>query len=97
NISRPTGDKWIARVARGEGLEDRTRRPKRSPRRSAPATEAAIVQLRQQYPVWGARTLHDLLSGEGVTMPCVSTVHAILKRNGLIDPLESTKHTAFVR
>jgi transposase InsO family protein len=97
NISRPTGDKWIARVARGEGLDDRSRRPKRSPRRSAPATEAAIVQLRQEWPMWGARKLHDLLSGDGVTMPCVSTVHAILTRSGLINPLESTKHTAFVR
>lgn len=30
-------------------------------------------------------------------MPCVSTVHAILKRNGLIEPAESSKHQAFVR
>ena len=97
NISRPTGDKWIARARRAEALEDRSRRPKRSPRRCAPAVEAAIVQLRQQHPAWGPRTLHSVLSSDGVDMPGVSTVHAILKRNGLIDPLESTKHRAFVR
>ena len=27
NISRPTGDKWIARARRAEALEDRSRRP----------------------------------------------------------------------
>ena len=97
NISRPTGDKWIARARRAEALEDRSRRPKRSPRRCAPAVEAAIVQLRQQHPAWGPRTLHSVLSSDGVDIPGVSTVHAILKRNGLIDPLESTKHRAFVR
>ena len=30
-------------------------------------------------------------------MPSVSTVHAILKRNRLIDPAESAKHRAYVR
>jgi len=97
NISRPIGDKWIARALRGEGLEDHSRRPERSPRRSAPSVERPIVELRQEHPAWGARKLHAVLSGEGLAMPSVSTVHAILKRNGLIDPAESAKHRAYVR
>jgi transposase InsO family protein len=96
-ISRPTGDKWLARAFAGEMLSDHSRRPKRSPRRTEPAVEAPIVQLRQQQPAWGARTLHKLLSNDGLSMPSVSTVHAILKRNALIDPAESAKHQAYVR
>ena len=96
-VSRPTGDKWIARAMRGEGLEDRSRRPKCSPRRSPPSVERPIVGLRQEQPAWGARTLRGMLTSQGLSMPCVSTVHAILKRNGLIDPAESAKHQAFVR
>ena len=96
-ISRPTGDKWIGRALRGEGLENRSRRPKRSPGRSAPSVETPIVGLRQEQPAWGARTLHSVLSAEGLSMPAVSTVHAILKRKGLIDPAESVKRQAFVR
>ena len=55
-ISRPTGDKWIARAQRGEALEDRSRRPQRSPERCAPAIEQPIVKLRQEQPAWGARS-----------------------------------------
>ena len=96
-ISRPTGDKWIARAQRGEALEDRSRRPQRSPERCAPAIEQPIVKLRQEQPAWGARKLHSVLHSEGVSVPSVSTVHAILERNGLIAPEESAKRQAFVR
>jgi transposase InsO family protein len=96
-ISRPTADKWLARARAGEKLEDRSRRPKRSPKRSARSVEAPIVQLRQLQPAWGARTLHGVLRSQGHSVPSVSTVHAILKRNGLIDPAESAKHQAYVR
>ena len=96
-ISRPTGDKWLARDLAGEKLEDRSRRPKHSPRRTAASVEAPIVQLRQVQPAWGARTLHGVLSNQGVSVPSVTTVHSILKRNALIDPAESAKHQAYVR
>jgi transposase InsO family protein len=96
-ISRPTGDKWIARAQQGQGLDDRSRRPRCSPKRTAAAVERPIVQLREQQPAWGARTLHSVLRSDGVRVPSVSTVHAILQRHGLIDPLESAKRQAFVR
>jgi transposase InsO family protein len=96
-ISRPTGDKWIARAVAGEQLTDRSRRPHNSPRRSAASLEAAIVQLRAQHPAWGARTLHAVLRNQGLSVPSVSTVHAILKRHALIDPAQSIKHQAYVR
>src|SRR5262245_59783274 len=96
-ISRPTGDKWLARARVGEHMLDRACRPHRSPLRSAASVEAAIVRLAQQQPAWGARTLHSILSEQGLSMPSVTTVHAILERNGLIDPAESAKREPYVR
>ena len=96
-ISRPTGDKWIARSRQGEGFADRSRRPQHSPLRTAPSVEQPIVQLRHEYPAWGARALHGVLQAQGIAVPCVSTVHAILQRRGLIEPEESAKREAFVR
>lgn len=45
-ISRPTGDKWIARYLAGETLDDRRRVPKRSPGKTVEETETLIVQYR---------------------------------------------------
>jgi transposase InsO family protein len=55
------------------------------------------MKLRQEQPAWGARKLHSVLRSEGVSVPSVSTVHAILERNRLIAPEESAKRQAFVR
>ena len=48
-VSRKTGYKWLKRFAeRGaEGLSDRSRRPKVSPRRTVEAVEAAALALRR--------------------------------------------------
>lgn len=100
-ISRPTGDKWIERFeAQGKaGLADRSRRPHRTPKRTAVTVEQAIVNLRRQHPAWGARTLRARLQAMGHTdLPAsVSTIQAILERYALIDPQQSDKHKAFER
>ncbi|WP_444436198.1 IS481 family transposase [Pseudomonas sp. A6] len=85
-ISPNTGYKWLKRGQAGEGLEDRSRRPKRSPGRSPEDLEAHVVALRQEHPSWGARKLRQLLLNQGVDAPAVSTVHAILLRHGCIQP-----------
>src|SRR5690606_21826551 len=84
-ISRPTGYKWLRRSGEGESLEDRSRRPRSSPGRTAAATEAAVLALREAHPCWGARKIAHLLPQEGLAPPAVSTVHAILTRHGLIE------------
>lgn len=84
-ISRPTGYLWLARY-RGQGLAgiaERSRRPARSPERTAAELEAQAVALRQRYPDWGARKLQVLLRQRGVGL-ARSTVHRILLRHGLI-------------
>jgi transposase InsO family protein len=100
-ISRPTGDKWIERFqAQGKsGLADVPRRLRRTPARTAAKVEEAIVALRKAHPAWGARTLKARLQAMGrEDLPeSVSTVHAILKRHGLVDPEQSDQHKAFKR
>ena len=97
NISRKTGYKWLARHRAGQPLVDRSRRPIHSPRRTDAATEQRIVQLRAQHPAWGARKLKRRLEDLAHPMPARSTVNGILARHGLIDPVDSAKHTPMRR
>ena len=54
-IHPDTGYKWLRRWS-GDApeLADRSRRPHSSPARTAEATEAAIVAIRDAHPAWGA-------------------------------------------
>jgi transposase len=84
-ISRPTGYLWLCRY-RQEGLvgiAERSRRPARSPDRTAAEVEGAVVPLRQRYPDWGARKLQVLLRQRGIEL-ARSTIHRILLRHGMI-------------
>ena len=64
-------------------MEESSRRPPASPRRTAYAIEARIVALRRQRPDWGARKLAVLLEREGVRLPVI-TVHRVLVRHRLV-------------
>lgn len=97
-ISPTTGYKWLKRYQElGEsGLRDRSRRPQHSPTKTAVDKEQLIVELRRQHPAWSGRKLHArLLALNHGDLPRPSTCQAILKRNGLIDPLEALKHKPF--
>jgi transposase InsO family protein len=99
-ISSKTGYKWLRRFKAGgaTGLEDRSRRPHRSPARTIPELEQKLLSLRRQRPAWGGRKLHRRLLNLGAAHPpAPSTITAILKRNGLLDVAQSAKHRAFVR
>lgn len=99
-ISPKTGYKWLLRyrAAGVNALVDRSRRPQASPAQTAPDIESAVVRLRAQHPAWGARKLHKRLCVLGQPdVPVPSTIQAILTRHGLIDPVESAKHRAWVR
>jgi transposase InsO family protein len=73
--SRQTASKWVARARRGEGLDDRSSRPRRSPRRTAPAVERAVLRARRELGLGP----HPLGWALGLA---ASTVHAILRRHG---------------
>jgi transposase InsO family protein len=87
NISRPTGHKWLERY-RTEGLDglaDRSHRPRACPHATAQPVIDRILELRQQFQL-GARKIQRLLRDEFDTVPCVDTIHDILKRHGCIEP-----------
>jgi transposase InsO family protein len=73
--SRQTGSKWVNRHRRGDGLEDRSSRPHRSPRRVSAELEQRVLRARSEL-VAGP---HLVGWATGVA---ASTVHAILRRHG---------------
>ena len=99
-ISRKTGYKFVGRY-REEGMEglcDRSRRPKNTPRATAAHMERVILDLRDEHPAWGGRKLKrraEDIGYEGVPSP--STITEILRRNGRIASEEGEKHKAWRR
>ena len=97
-ISRKTGYKWLSRAAEGLPLCDQSRRPHQQPSKTAEDVEALIVQTRLSHPAWGGKTIRAALEAAGVEgLPSDKTCCNIIKRNGLIDPAESAKHTPYQR
>jgi transposase InsO family protein len=99
-ISRKTGHKWIARFAReGEaGLRDRSRRPQRTPTRTAAGQEQRVLALRDAHPGNGPRKLRRRLADQGHhDLPAVSTCARILRRHGRIDAGAHLQHHAVQR
>lgn len=97
-ISRKTGYKWLDRAREGKPLADQSRQPVHSPSRTAPEMEALILSARDAHPGWGPRKLEAYLRKRGhEDLPCTSTIGKILKREGRINPAESTKHTPWQR
>lgn len=97
-ISRPTGDKWIARYLQGEEMSDRSRAPRSRPGKIADETEQEIVSMRKQYPALGAVKLRKLMENAGHSdLPCARTFNNVLRRNGLIEPEASRAATPLRR
>jgi transposase InsO family protein len=99
-ISRVTGYKWLRRYAEAgeQGLGDRTRRPHRSPSRTADKVESAILEVRSDHPGWGGVKILAYLKRKGwQDLPSASTATAILQRNGKMDPQEACKHRPMQR
>jgi transposase InsO family protein len=85
-VSRKTGYKWLARYEAGgaEALQDRSRKPRRSPKQVAPALAAVVIALREET-TWGGRKLRRRLQDLGHTpVPAASTCTAILRRADLL-------------
>lgn len=89
-ISRPTGDKWIARfMSRGyEGLCERSRRPHWHPYTTAPEVAQRIVNMKLAHQSFGPKKVMDRLRSlePGTPWPADSTAGDILKQHGLVRP-----------
>lgn len=97
-ISPTLGYKLLGRFLRDgvAGLEERSRRPHHSPRRTEEAVETQILALRDETH-WGARKIARVLNKESALELKRPTVHSILRRNGRIDPVESANHRPWQR
>src|SRR5690349_6724573 len=88
DISRKTGYKIFNRFKDCglDGLTDRSRRPYRQANRLPFQIEAIIVQLKREHPSWGAPKIREKLRRRcsDITLPAISTVHAVLDRHGLV-------------
>lgn len=65
------------------GLEERSRRPGFSPRRTDETLEAAVLEVRTAHPAWGGRKIAAVLKRQGLAAPAPSTVTQILRRHGV--------------
>jgi transposase InsO family protein len=97
-ISPKTAYKWLARATAGETgwARDQPRRPHVSPARSSAAIEAAVLEIRDTHPTWGARKIRWRLRHRQKDVPAASTVHAILARHERVpSPAQPAQYTRF--
>lgn len=88
-VTRQSVHRWLKSYAgRGlAGLVDGSTVPGSCPHQMAPEVEARIVEMRQEHPGWGPRTIGHWLAREGVDpVPGRSSIHRCLVRQGLITP-----------
>src|SRR6266850_11919 len=87
-ISRKTGYKWIERYIRHgpAGLEEDSRRPRRSPNQTSEEVVSAILEARRRHPRWGGKKLLALLHRRHPrwNLPGRSTACDILSRHGMV-------------
>jgi putative transposase len=67
-------------------LTDRSRRPYRQANRLPFQVENLILQLKKEHPTWGAPKIREKINRRHsqITLPAISTVHAVLDRHGLV-------------
>lgn len=87
-ISRKTGYKFLGRFnCLGiEGLQDQSRRPHNIPRKTTEVIEKCILNVKAEYPTWGAKKIKVKLENmhQGILFPAPSTIGMILDKHGLV-------------
>jgi len=101
-ISRKNGYKWLNRFREEGGaeglepsLENRSRRPHRSPTSISGEIESAIVATRKRHPTWGPKKLRVRFAKyfPQLEAPSESTFATVIKRNGLVKPRRRRNRT----
>jgi putative transposase len=97
-ISRETGYVWLRRYrAYGlAGLAEHSRAAQRHPNQTPEPIERMVLELRQAHMRWGPRKLKRVLERDepGRVWPSVSTIGALLKREGLVVARRKRTRTA---
>src|SRR6266849_4538772 len=87
-IARETGYVWLRRYrqAGGAGLIEHSRAAHRHSNQTPEDLEQMVLELRQAHMRWGPRKLKRVLERDepGRAWPAVSTIGALLKREGLV-------------
>ena len=100
-ISRKTLYKWLARSREKDpaALCDRSRRPVRSPSRTADEVERQAIAVRHAHPAWGPRKIRAVMLRRLPLdpVPSVSTIGRILHRHDLISDQASDDATPYQR
>lgn len=89
-ISRPTGDKWLARYREegAAGLLERARAPYTHPNAVSETLQAMILKTKHTHPSFGPKKVMDWLRRDQPhrRWPADSTAGELLKRAGLVKP-----------
>jgi putative transposase len=97
-ISRVTGYKIFNRYKECglDALNDRSRRPYRQANKLPFQIERSILGIKREHPSWGAPKIRDKLIRQFpmIKPPAISTVHAVLDRNGLVKRKKRRRHKA---
>lgn len=90
-ISRKTGYKWLDRYRQQpeQPLNDLSRKPRTSPKRTGDPVETRILEVRDRFG-WGARKIHAFLTERNVPVPAARTITNILRRHGRIVTKQKT-------
>lgn len=85
-ISRRVGCKWLSRYKQGgkAALEDQSKRPAHSPRKTSDKLVAEVLKVRDKHPCWGGLKIHTVLERNGINPPSPSCIQKILKENNRI-------------
>lgn len=98
SISRKTGYKIYSRYKECglHGLSDRSRRPYRYANQLPFQVETLIIQLKKEWPTWGALKIREKVRRlyPDIPLPATSTVHAVLDRNGLVNRRKRRRYKA---
>ena len=88
NISRKTGYKlWNRYKTIGnEALIEQKRTPYRYANKLPLQVEALILDTKKEFPNWGAPKIREKIKRRfsDIKIPAISTIHAVLDRNGLV-------------
>jgi len=97
-ISRVTGYKIFNRYKECglDALNDRSRRPYRQANKLPFQIERTILGIKREHPSWGAPKIRDKLIRQYpmIKPPAISTVHAVLDRNGLVKRKKRRRYKA---
>ncbi len=99
-VSAPTAYKWLNRYKQHglAGLEELSRRPSASPKKTSAELEKQIVEARHRHPAWGGRKIKRWLENQKILeVPSAGTVTEVLRRHDLLVPPAGPSGTGWQR